>query len=100
MGTAFGEGERSGAHHVRGRGTVRSLPRLCFMLGTVGLGFTHLPTDRAKNKCARAGRPTPCPLSLAAGRRPPQSGKEKTRGENHKSPRDCPCPRVDSIRRT
>ena len=82
------------------RGTVRSLPRLCFMLGTVGLGFTHLPTDRAKNKCARAGRPTPCPLSLAAGRRPPQSGKEKTRGENHKSPRDCPCPRVDSLRRT
>ena len=97
--TTFGEGERSGAHHVRGRGTVRSSPRLCLMLGTVGLGFTHPLTDRAQ-KCARAGRPTPCPLSLAAGRRPPQSGKEKTRGENHKSPRDCPCPRVDSLRRT
>ena len=94
-----GGGERSGAHHVRGRGTVRSLPRLCFTLGTVGLGFTHPLTDRAQ-RCARAGRPTPCPLSLAAGRRPPQSGKEKTRGENHKSPRDCPCPRVDSLRWT
>ena len=75
------------AHRVRGggngpelttfgeMGTVRSSPRLCLMLGTVGLGFTHPLTDRAQ-KCARAGRPTPCPLSLAAGRRPPQSGKE------------------------
>ena len=74
--TTFGEGERSGGLHVRGVGTVRSSPRPCLMLGTVGLGLTHPLTDRAQ-KCARAGRPTPCPLSLAAGRRPPQSGKEK-----------------------
>ena len=86
--TAFGEGERPGAHHVRGRGTVRSSPssgsgntvrsspRLCLMLGTVGLGVTQPLADRAEN-VSRAGRPTPCPLSLAAGRRPPQSGKGK-----------------------
>ena len=86
--TAFGEGERPGAHHVRGRGTVRSSPssgsgntvrsspRLCLMLGTVGLGVTQPLADRAEN-VSRAGRPTPCPLSLAAGRRPPQSGVEK-----------------------
>ena len=29
-----------------------------------------------------------------------QPGRARTRGENHKSPRDCPCPRVDSLRRT
>ena len=57
---------------VRRGGTVRSLPRLYLVLRTVGSGdenqqgVPHLPTDRAK-KYARAGLPTPCPLSLAAG---------------------------------
>ena len=32
---------------------------------------------RASTSSLAAGRPTPCPLSLAAGRRPPQSGKDQ-----------------------
>ena len=82
-----GRGKRSGAHHVRGRGTVRSPPRSGKGNGpelTETLPHArdrrfglHPPAySRGTEKCARAGRPTPCPLSLAAGRRPPQSGKE------------------------
>ena len=72
----FGEGERSGAHHVRGVGTGRSLPRLCLMPRTVGVGFTHLPTDGSKNLHVRAV-PLPAPSHLPRAVDHPSPGRKK-----------------------
>ena len=90
--TTFGEGERSGAHHVRGRGTVRSSPRLCLMLGTVGLGFTHLLTHGAPKNVHVRAVPLPAPSHLPRAVDHPSPGRNKTGGENHGVPKGLSLP--------
>ena len=86
--STFGEWERSGAHRDSASCSGPS----------VWASPTRLPTG-PKNVHVRAV-PLPAPSHLPRAVDHPSPGRTKTGGENHKSPRDCPCPRVDSLRWT
>ena len=87
--TAFGEGERSGAHRDSASCSGPS----------VWASPTCLLTGHRKMCTCGPSHSLP-PLTCRGPSTTPVREGTKTGGENHKSPRDCPCPRVDSLRRT